>query len=168
MLKLLISTPVLTLACCLLLRWLATPSYQSPAVAESDPSGAIATEPTKNKESPYLTLARRIFEEGTKASVNTRAVQLFTIAQSKQEGAIVWTAGYCRKTANEVGELRRKYGVISGEAVQFGEFLNRSAELSACVLAYHWALNGGVATDKTTVNPALIQTYFEDGFYGNQ
>lgn len=164
-LKWLSAAPVLALITVLLVRGLSAPPSRENAARATGP---VPTVPTGEEtdggaaaDSNYMALARLTFDDGVKAVVNARAVQLFNRAQ--QEGdAIAWLDQHCRAVAGDVAYLRQTLGTITGEGGQFGEFLNRTAEFSACNVAMHWAKEGGVATDASSVNPsAILKQYFE-------
>ncbi|MDX2213752.1 MAG: hypothetical protein SFY66_10750 [Oculatellaceae cyanobacterium bins.114] len=157
-----ISVPVVALVTVLIVRGLsAPPSRQEPAIAISNPGTSPSSGDAVSANSPYLQLARDIYSQSIRSVINARAVELFTKAQESGD-AIAWTDKLCRDVAGDIASLRQQYGTVTGEAVQYGELLNRTAELSACLVAYHWVVNGGVASDQTTVNPsALIQAFEE-------
>jgi hypothetical protein len=159
MIKHLASLPALALVTVLILRGLsAQPSAEQNAHATE---ASTATDETVSADSPYLELAREVYSESVKGAINARAIAIFNKAQTSGD-AIGWTRQLCSKTAQDIATIRQRYGMATGEAQQFGWFLNRASELSACALAYHWLTNGGVASDLTSVDPtALLQSYSE-------
>lgn len=166
MLKFLTSVPLVALVSIFLLRSMGTPT---PSTAGS--SGSVTPELTQEPAEPepaseYLAFARLVFEDGTRAIVNARAVAIFQSAQ-KKGNAQQWIDKYCRKVAGDVGALRTRYGTISGEARQASEYLNRTAELSACAAAQDWILNGLPSGIQASVSPqSILQVYGET--YGNR
>jgi len=166
MFKLLTSVPLVVLACVFLLR-----SMSAPAPSKAGSSGSVAPELTQEPQEPepaseYLAFARLSFEEGVRPIVNARAVAIFKSAQ-KSGNAATWIDKYCRKVAGDVGALRTRYGTVSGDARQANEYLNRTAELSACAAAQDWILNGLPSGIQASVSPqSILRSYGET--YGKQ
>lgn len=172
MLKYLVSPPALALLFVLILRGLsADPGAESISANASAPTApnatATGTAPTTPTEgSRYLSFARLTFDEGVRAIVNARAVELFERAQS-EPNALEWIDQHCRLVAGDVGFQRESLGVVTGEAEQFGEFLNRSGELAACAVAQHWLVTGDVPPISAGVNPSVILNQY-GAVYSNE
>lgn len=159
MIKHILSVPTLAFVMVLVVRGLsAQPSSEQAAIAQQ------AGETTVDESvTPYLELARNVYRTEVRAAINARAVEIFNKAQQSGE-AIAFTSNLCQKTAQDLSDLRQQYGVVTGEASQWGVLINRVSELSACSLAHNWVMNGGVASDATSVNPAIALSQFSEVF----
>jgi len=142
MLKYIISPPAIALFVVLILRGLsAAPGEDVTAQA----TGSTATtQPIQVTSSEYMQFARLVMDEGVRASVNARAMELFAIAQANGD-ALVWIDSHCRAVAGDIAFQQKSLGVVTGEAQQFTELLNRAGELAACSLAQHWLSTGSMA-----------------------
>lgn len=158
MLKLISSLPAIALLSVLMFRGL---GFNAP------PPEATATETDAPSlpASPALRAAIATFDDGVRGATNARAVQLFHRAQQEPAGAIAWLSGYTRTVAGDVATLRQSYGVITGEAEQYSQLLNRASELSACLLALHWLERGNIDQSKAAVNLQPIIDQIQDVIY---
>lgn len=165
-LKWLSAAPALAFITVLMVRGLSAPpsnENQARATAPMDTPAPALNAPS----TPYLELARTTFDDGTRQAVNARAVELFRRAQEQTE-AIAWIEQHCRAVAGDVAYLKNTFGTLTGEADQYSQFLNRSAELAACALAQHWLVSGGIAVDATPgVNPTEILNKYNEVYPSN-
>jgi len=166
--KILTAVPVMAFLTVLMVRGMSgppNPDNQAAATASApmhDPSPS-----TSSPSTPYFSMAKTAFE-GTRGIVNARGVELFRRAQQEPE-AIAWIDQHCRAVAGDVAYLQKTFGTVTGEASQFSEFLNRSAELAACNLARHWLETGGIAVDALPgVNPTDILNKYQEVYPSGQ
>lgn len=103
----------------------------------------------------FKTMADVSFTNGVKSAVYARASFLYRKAQD-EGNAIEWLRSHYKATAGDVAFLKSSLGSPTGEADQFSQTVNRSAELSATALAIDWMTTSRPRLDKGAVNLAPI------------
>lgn len=163
MLKYFASPPVIALFAVLVLRGLSAQPGEDVTAQATAPTNATTT---SAPSSGYMQFARLTFDEGVRSAVNARAMELFAIAQS-QGNALDWIDKHCRAVAGDIAFQQQSLGVVTGEAQQFSELLNRAGELAACGLAQHWLATGSMAQLPAAVNlDPILEKYSQ--VYSNE
>ncbi|HIK39776.1 hypothetical protein [Thermoleptolyngbya sp. M55_K2018_002] len=162
MLKTFVSVPALAFLCALVVRGMAAPLQQSLVKADT-----VSQNRLKHDDSapsvPEFEIARTSLDAGVRGAINARAIYLFTHAQ-KQPDAIAWADQHARTVAGDLAFLRQSLGQPTGEAAQFAEVLNRSAEFAAACLALHWLKHGGIDYSRSNVSLDQILQHYQEVF----
>ncbi|MBD2025254.1 hypothetical protein [Leptolyngbya sp. FACHB-711] len=109
---------------------------------------------------PFKTVANTSFDSGVKQAIYARAAFLYDRAQD-EGNAIGWLNNHYRTVAGDIGYLRRSLGSPTGEADQFAQTVNRSAELAATALAIDWMKTSRPRFDRAAVNLSPILEQYQ-------
>jgi hypothetical protein len=162
MLKAFVSVPALAFLSALVSRGMVAPLQQSLVKADT-----VSQNRLKHDDSapsvPEFEIARTSLDAGVRGAINARAIYLFTHAQ-KQSDAIAWADQHAHTVAGDLAFLRQSLGQPTGEAAQFADVLNRSAEFAAACLALHWLKHGGIDYSRSNVSLDEILQHCQEVF----
>lgn len=132
----------------------------APKATASDRTEQPETPTDSPAATPFKELANTSFDVGVKQAIYARAAFLFDRAQN-EGNAIEWLNAHYHSVAGDIGYLRRTLGSPTGEADQFAQTVNRSAELAATALAIDWMKTSRPRLDRAAVNLSPILDQYQ-------
>lgn len=139
----------------------------APKASASDRTEQPETPIDRPASTPFRALANTSFDAGVKQAIFARANFLFDRAQD-EGNAIVWLNAHYKAVAGDIGYLRKTLGSPTGEADQFAQTVNRSAELAATALAIDWMKTSRPRLDRAAVNLSPILDEYRQTQGGQQ